>query len=418
MLEFAYKYIFDISCYYAIVSFFLDYTIVHEVNPLTFMLLITTAFLNGFLEGKEKNPIGKIARLMIPLIALLWETESIGRAIAFVPWVYIAIRSFTEQYHTGYVRFKSMFGKTLALYFVPILILTGFADNIVGIRAIGATVPYFIIYISMGIMLLQLLRHQSGTADKKTFEKYQIKQSVGFFIFSFMITVGGLAKIIGAFIYKYIVTPVVMTFLGSMSYTAYLVEEVTNDTKTQNKIQSYKYYVQSQSYDTTRENVEEILQMGENATSKPIDFVPMDVTMLAITFGIVIVVVLLFVLNKENQKNKIKQGVLEDEREEILDIEAPNTRAKKNSYSPKLQVRYYYKSFMKKAESEEQRIHRADTTDSIEEKYISKNNDVVRNTSAMNELDEVKKIYRTARYSNYEISKEDATKIKKLVRKA
>lgn len=158
--------------------------------------------------------------------------------------------------------------------------------------------------------------------------------------------------------------------------------------------------------------------MGENATSKPIDFVPMDVTMLAITFGIVIVVVLLFVLNKENQKNKIKQGVLEDEREEILDTEAPNTRVKKNSSSPKLQVRYYYKSFMKKAESEEQRIHRADTTDSIEEKYISKNNDVVRNTSAMNELDEVKKIYRTARYSNYEISKEDATKIKKLVRKA
>ena len=70
MLEFAYKYIFDISCYYAIISYFLDYTVEYEVHSLTFMLLITTAFLNGFLDGKEKYSIGKIARLLIPLIAL------------------------------------------------------------------------------------------------------------------------------------------------------------------------------------------------------------------------------------------------------------------------------------------------------------------------------------------------------------
>ena len=412
MLEFAYKYIFDISCYYAIISYFLDYTVEYEVHSLTFMLLITTAFLNGFLDGKEKYSIGKIARLLIPLIALFWETETLGRVVAFIPWMYIVIRSFTEQYHTGYVRFKSMFGKTLALYFVPILILTGFADNVVGIRAIGATVPYLIIYISMGIMLLQLLRHQSGTADKKVFEKYQLRQSIAFFAFSFLITVGGLAKLIGGFIYDYIVSPLMMTILGLMSYTGYVVEAFTNDTKTQNKIQSYKYYVQSQSYDTTRENVEQILEMGENASSKPAEFVPMDVTMLAITFGIVIVLIVFFVLRGE-KKQKIKPGILEDERETISDFAEPEAKLKKNSTSPRVVVRYYYCKFMKKAETEEKRIHKADTTDDIEKKYV-----LSRGSKELSNTKHIKEIYRKARYSNVIISKEDASKMKKLVKKA
>ena len=123
MIEFGYRFVFDISCYYAIISFFLNYIDRYEVNNLSFFLLIITAFLNGFFEGKEKGVIGKVARLLIPLISFLWEGTWLGRIIVLIPWTYLAIRTFTENYHMGYMGFKTLFRRMLLLYFIPIAIL-------------------------------------------------------------------------------------------------------------------------------------------------------------------------------------------------------------------------------------------------------------------------------------------------------
>lgn len=413
MIEFGYRFIFDISCYYAIISFFLNYTYGYEVNAFSFFLLIVTAFFNGFFEGRENGVVGKVARLCIPLTAFMWEGELIGRIIFLLPWAYLALRSFTENYHMGYMGFKTLFRRMLLLYFIPIAILVSFADTLVGIRSIGATVPYLIIFMSMGIMLLQLLRHQSGTADKKVFEKYQMKQTGVFFVTSFFLTVGGVAKFAGNFIYNYIIRPFAMTILGLVNYTSYVMESVTSDQVTQNKLQSYKYYMESQGYEEKLEFIEEgILIEGDKAPTPPTEFVPMDVTLLAVLFGVAIIVILFFILRGE-KKDKIKQGVLEDEREEILDIQEPKEKIKKRFTSPRILVRYQYKEFMKKAESEENRIQRADTTEDISRKYqgkyISKDD---------KEVEWIKDMYRKARYSHEEITKEDAANMKKIVRKA
>ena len=412
MIEFGYRFVFDISCYYAIISFFLNYVNGYEVNNFFFFLLILTAFLNGYFEGREKGNLGKILRLVIPFIAFLWETEWLGRVIFLLPWGYLTVRSFKENYHIGYTGFKTLFRRMLLLYFVPIAILVSFADTIVGIRSLGATVPYLIIFVSMGIMLLQLLRHQSGTADKKVFEKYQMKQTGVFFLASFLLTVGGVAKMVGNFIYIYFVYPVSMTMLGMVNYAGYVIEEITNDNKTQNKIQGYKEYVQSQDYDTTLEFMEEgILNNIPNASDESANFVPMDVTGLAILFGMALLVILFFILKGE-KKQKVKQGILEDEREEILDIVEPEVKVRKRFSSPKVLVRYYYKAFIKKAESEENRIQKADTTEDISRKYRNKNT-----WSDEADVNWIKEMYRKARYSYDEITKEDAANMKKKVRK-
>ena len=413
MIEFGYRFVFDISCYYAIVSFFLSYLKGDEINTLSFFLLILSAFLNGYFEGREKGIIGKVVRLLIPLTALIWENTWGGRLIFLLPWIYLMVRTFTENYHMGYMGFKILFRRMLLLYFVPIAILISFADTIVGIRSLGATVPYFIIFVSMGIMLLQLLRHQSGTADKKVFEKYQMKQTGVFFGASFLLTVGGVAKMTGEFLYTYIVKPFVMTVLSLVNYTSYVIESVTSDQVTQNKIQSYKYYVQSQEYDKTLEFMEEgILNNVQNSPKPPADYVPMDVTFIAILFGVALLIILFFILKGE-KKERVKAGVLEDEREEILEIEKPEEKIRKRFTSPRVLVRYYYKEFMKKAESEENRIDKADTTEDISRKYQDK-------YIAKDGKDAVwiKEMYRKARYSQKEISKEDVANMKKIVRKA
>ena len=113
------------------------------------------------------------------------------------------------------------------------------------------------------------------------------------------------------------------------------------------------------------------------------------------------------------KKQKIKPGILEDERETISDFAEPEAKLKKNSTSPRVVVRYYYRKFMKKAETEEKRIHKADTTDDIEKKYV-----LPRGSKELSNTKHIKEIYRKARYSNVIISKEDATKMKKLVKKA
>ena len=413
MIEFGYRFVFDISCYYAIVSFFLSYLKGYEINTLSYFLLILSAFLNGYFEGREKGMVGKVGRLLIPLTALTWEGTWGGRLIFLLPWTYLAVRTFTENYHMGYMGFKILFRRMLLLYFVPIAILISFADTIVGIRSLGATVPYLIIFVSMGIMLLQLLRHQSGTADKNVFEKYQMKQTGVFFGASFLLTVGGVAKAAGNFLYSYIVKPFMMTVLSLVNYTSYVIESVTNDQKTQNKIQSYKYYVQSQEYDTTLEFVEEgILNEVQNSPKPPANFVPMDVTFIAILFGVALLIILFFILKGE-KKERIKSGVLEDERQEILEIEKPEEKLRKRFTSPRILVRYYYKEFMKKAESEENRIHKADTTEDISRKYQDKYI-----TKDGKDAVWIKEMYRKARYSQKEISKEDVANMKKIVRKA
>lgn len=412
MIEFGYRFVFDISCYYAIISFFLNYTYGYEVNNLSFFLLLVTAFLNGFFEGKEKGVIGKLVRLLIPLVAFCWEKAWLGRIIFLLPWAYLVVRSFRENYHMGYLGFKVLFRRMLLLYFIPIAILVSFADTIVGIRSIGATVPYLIIFASMGIMLLQLLRHQSGTADKKIFEKYQMKQTGIFFFASFLLTVGGVAKSAGNFIYNYIVRPFAMTLLGLVNYTSYVIESVTSDQITQNKIQSYKYYMESQDYESTLELMEEgIVLEGDGASTPPAEFEPMDVTLFAVLFGVAIIVILFFILKGE-KKEKVKQGVLEDEREEILDIQEPQEKVKKRFTSPRVLVRYYYKIFMKKAESEGNRIQKADTTEDISRKYQDKHISKDDTDAAW-----IKTMYRKARYSHEEITKEDAANMKKIVRK-
>ena len=413
MIEFGYRFVFDISCYYAIASFFLNYINGYEVNTLSFFLLIVVAFLNGFFDGKEKGVIGKIGRFVLPLTAFLWENVWIGRMVFLLPWTYLVIRTFTENYHMGYIGFKTLFRRMLLLYFIPIAILVSFADTLVGIRSLGVTVPYLIIFVSMGIMLLQLLRHQSGTADKKIFEKYQMKQTGVFFLSSFLLTVGGVARMVGDFLYDYMVKPFMMTVLGVVNYTSYVIESLTSDQTTQNKMQSYTHYVQSQDYDTTLEYMEEgILNDVPKNPKPPADYVPMDVTIFAVLFGIAILVILFFILKGE-KKEKAKQGVLEDEREEILDIQKPEVKVKKHFSSSKGLVRYYYKEFMKKAESEEVLIQKADTTKDISRKYQQKH-------TSSNEADVawINEVYRKARYGHEEISKEDARNMKKIVRKA
>ena len=100
-------------------------------------------------------------------------------------------------------------------------------------------------------------------------------------------------------------------------------------------------------------------------------------------------------------------------REEILEIKEPEEKVKKRFTSPRVLVRYYYKSFMKKAESEEYQIQKADTTEDISRKYQDKH-------TRSNEADVawMKELYRKARYSHEEITKEDAANMKKMVRKA
>lgn len=410
MIEFIYKVVFDISCYFSCASFLLNYGFGYETNPMSFMILILSALACGFVEYHKTAKWGRFIVVFIPTMAFLWETTLLGSIEFVLPWAYLIWHSFSEYYHIGYNRFKKMFRRTLLLYIIPLAILIAFADNVTGVLALGASVPYLICYLSMGVMLLQLLRHQSGTTDKKIFEKYQIKQAITFFVCSFLLTVCRLAEIIGNFIYNFLIKPFAAAIFGIMSYTSYVVDSM-NDTKGQNKIQNFGEYVQSQKFDASSESFIQEMEAYQKANKEPVEHVPMEVTVILLVFCVGVVILLFFVL-KGNQKKKVRELIIEDEREEITQIATPEKKLKKHFVSPKIQVRYYYRIFMKKAQTEEYKIRKSDTTEDISNKYKRHN--------AGKSVDEqtIKLIYRRARYSEDEITKEDVATMKKLVKKA
>ena len=135
-----------------------------------------------------------------------------------------------------------------------------------------------------------------------------------------------------------------------------------------------------------------------------------DYTMVFVAAALILAVVLFIVLIG-GTKAKVKDALIEDEREELDEVEPPVKKLKKHSIHPDIVVRYYYLKFMELANSEKAKVMRSDTTDEIRKKYLLKKTDRTEETKELTE------IYQKVRYTKENVTREDAARMKSLVKR-
>lgn len=405
MMETFYKVAFDLSCYYTIVAFFMKYGLQYDTNPLTFAVLLAAALGVVLCERLPKGVMpAKLVCLLFPLLALIWEDSRLGQLQFILPWVYFVTISISERYKLYYDSFLSLF-RTLLILIVTVDVLLCFYNGGQGFSSIGCAVPYFIVFLGAGVLLLQSLRYASSRGDKKRFEKFQYRQTAAFFGSCILLTVGRVVELF-AWLYHAFVQPV---FEFAFLYLVQLFRALfTTENPSVNKNvidQAYlKFY---------ENNAAKQLPDLKNKLSKIVDaseknYKQTDYTVAIVIVGILVVIFVFILLMGGKQKKHAAEEVL-DERESVEAEDEPEVKLKKRSGNPLLVIRYYYRAFIRKTETSKRPVFASDTTKDIREKYLK------RRSEAKEVTGELTEIYRRARYSGQSMTKEDAAKMRSLV---
>ncbi len=380
MLEIAYLLIFYVSAIYSVVTYFLAFFLNYQLSPLPFGILMAMIFLVYFVAKPGK-------------------------------------------YRTNGKAFKSTSVKLILGLYTPLLALTFLYKAENALPALSVATPYLIVFLTSMVLLLQLLRHQAGTKDKKNFEKFQRLQALGFFAFTILGTVGRLFELIMRAINLLIIRPVGYLIFAAMSSLSQTVENGNAEGLGTNN--NFNNVVEQEKIEAGfdganwKEVVNSILSREEEKVTEPTMFFKILSAVVIAILAIVIIIVFIVII-RNLSKDRKKNFVIHEEREDSVENYETATRLKKHFAPPDIQIRYYYKEFMKKSDSEKHRLKDSDTTKDIMGKYLRKqsmehnvpnpSSQEVETSTALTDL------YRKTRYSTKEVTKDDAALMKKLIK--
>ena len=401
-----YKIMFDISFYYSLAAFLIGLLFREETNPFTFMVLLLGALLSSLAEKMQvRGRLLSMAAVLMPAVAFLWETTKPGCIGFLVPWIYMGIVVVKEKYGQDYHSFINL---CRGLVWVWLIYLIGTSFNPEGgVFGLEQCAPYIILTLMSGVMLLQNLRYQEGSGSTKTFEKFQIKQAVFFLAGSVLLTVGRVAQLILYFM-EQVFLPVMRQLVQRLVAMLFSVKHVLPEVDLKPE-QEYLEFFQSQVLAPDIEGIPEDV-LGGMAAAQPEEQYFMDWTPYLIGFAVLVTVVVLAVLFFNSiQKQKTPDDA--DEREDMEELTVEKKKPKKHSLHPELVIRYYYRSFIKKAEWGSNTVEESDTTAEIADKFLC------RKPLAKDAAEEITELYRMVRYSRKTVGKEASNRMKHVMKR-
>ena len=411
-MEAFYKLAYDISCYYAFAAFFLSYGMKYDVPAYSFLVFFAACFLAVYsVKLKNFSQMVQIVAFVLPVIPFLLETNLWGKLVLILPWAYMVMTVLRQGYCITYRRFK----KTYLIFFwiyVAVFVFFIAENRIKGEVAMIVTGPFIVMLLVSGIFLLQMLRFQEGTGDKKKLEKYQWGQLVIFMIAAIILTAGNVVELL----YLYVFYPLSKMLLGAgMAVVVYIVSKLDSPLKPPKEIGDVgtnlkEFFEERQE---ALENVETIWgkipeKIKEEIVIKEPDYAPVF-----IIFAIVAAIVIFAVMLGDTTKKR-KPAAMEDDREDCFEEVALKEVLKKRFVRPEIVIRYYYREFMKKSEAKKHRLEASDTTKEILTKYKTWNEVTPEQTT---EAGEVTSLYQKTRYSKAKITQADANRMKALVKR-
>lgn len=410
-MEAFYKLVYDISCYYAFAAFFVSYGMEYDANPLSFLVLFAACFLAVYAEKyKRFSQAVQIGAFVLPVIPFLLETNIWGKLILILPWAYLVVTVVRQGYDITYTRFKKTY---LVFFWIYVAVFAFFMaeDFVKGEVAMMVAGPFLVIFLVSGIFLLQMLRYQTGSGDKKKLEKYQRRQLVIFLVAAMVLTAGNVVELL----YTYVIYPISKLVFGVVGgLVIFIVSKLDRPREVAKEFGhngDFEEYVEQ--LREAQEKMESIWgpirkrMQAYDPNPKEMDYTPVFIG-IAVVAAIVIFAVML-----GGKRIKRKQAAIEDAREDFYDEVPVEEVIKKRSVRPEIVIRYYYREFMKKSETKKHKLEISDTTNEILAKYQAWNDATQEQTA---EAEEATVLYQKTRYSKAKVTRTDANRMKALVK--
>ena len=407
MMEKFYKLVYDVTCFYIFTAFFFYLAFWTETDMPAYGVLLFTILLHVFFERTAARNYIKIVVMALPMVCLMKEGAIVGKLQIIIPWIYMVIVIIKEQYGLYYEEFKSRFKGMTAALLLPLIVFACTDDFEIGKMAIMQMVPFLFVFFASGILLMQNLRFGIDGKGRKEFERHQMGQMVLFFLFCVLVTSGRIIQLIS----EQVLLPFIKAVLiGAVGLLYKLYESLMLPAEHSNAVNAAyeERYGPEPSIPPTM--APEVLPEAP-VILNPDEVVPEvgpDVLMIC---AAVTVVILLFFVLRGTKKSKSGDAVIEDERETLDEVEEPGKKLKKRSVHPEVVIRYHYLKFMEMANSREIKVKHSDTTEEIREKFLFKN------AAKVEETKELTKLYQKVRYTKEAVTKEDAARMKALMKK-
>ena len=412
-MEAFYKLAYDISCYYAFAAFFLSYIAEYRVNPLSVLVFFAACFAAVHAEHIKKYSYSQAVRIgafVLPVIPFILETDIWGKLILILPWVYMVVTVLREGYDVSYRRFRKTF---ICFFWIFTVVFCFFIaeDFTKGEVAMMVAGPFLVLLLGAGIFLLQMLRFQAGSGDKKQLEKYQRKQMVIFLIAAIVFTLGNVVEML----YMYVFYPLIKLVLGAVfALIVFIVGKLDNPPEVAkelgNKGDFEEYAEQLREAQAKIESIYGPIRERMQAydpNPKEMDYMP--VIIIVSVLAAIIILAVLF----GGKRIMRKQAAIEDEREDCYDEVTVGEVIKKRSVRPEIVIRYYYREFMKKSEAKKHKLKASDTTKEILSKYEAWNDATAKQSA---DAEEATVLYQKTRYGKAKMTRTDAARMKALVK--
>ena len=412
-MEAFYKLAYDISCYYAFATFFLSYVAEYRANPLSVLVFFAACFTALNAEKIERGSQAvQIGAFVLPVIPFLLENNLWGKLILILPWVYMVVTVLRQGYYVSYRRFR----KTYLCFFWIFAALFGFfiaEDFAKGEVAMMVAGPFLVIFLVSGIFLLQMLRYQTGSGDKKKLEKYQRRQLVIFLVAAMVLTAGNVVELL----YAYVIYPISKLVFGAVGgLLVFIVNKLGSAPKPPKEFE----FGNTRDFEEYAEQLREAQEKMESIWGpirermQAYDPNPKEMDYTPVFIGIAVVAaIVIFAVMLGGKRIKRKQAAIEDAREDFYDEVPVEEVIKKRSVRPEIVIRYYYREFMKKSEAKKHKLEISDTTNEILTKYQAWNDATQEQTA---EAEEATVLYQKTRYSKAKVTRTDANRMKALVK--
>lgn len=329
---------------------------------------------------------------LLLLIPVFWLAENwIDRGLLAIPALYLILMVDRRISDTSYYEYQRQYKTGVKLMcVVGVLLLMAWQHPTIS----DFVLPHVFCYLVGGVLALRLLRHSDNMQSSRSLWLHNILGllPVGVAAVLFSSPAAGRAALATLkFLFNVLVYPVVALFSYIMTWIMYALFTIAS------KIEVGENPMMKEMQEFAQENTDRIMQQGE------INTLPTEVIMgafLVVIFAALAWMMLRFLRRSSDQR----QNNISEVRSRIDDV-MTSPRESLFDRSPRAKVRATYRKFIGLCVGAGAKIRRTDTTEDIDRlaKYA---------LLKPPQTDDLREIYRKARYSAAEVTEADADNIR------
>jgi hypothetical protein len=386
-----------------LLAFYFAYANMLFIDPsnnsmiLVYFTVLLSLSISYALSFSKKNNKLRYLPILGLAIALLFVNRTTGIIGAVIPYIYMLYIVIKDDYHVNYYRFKDLF-INLFYAILPLLLIVFLVKNIELFNKVS--LQYVMIFIISGLYLMRTSRHGQEIINNKKFMMMNAAVIITTTIASIVLSTDAILQVVIIAV-KLAYSKILVPIVNGIIYVLFLPMALLFN-------RAAKYEEAPPAPFEIPENVEQEIEryMVEDPSERVFSIFAyiMAIALLAfLIYGLIKV----FSVRKKRRFINYAEGV--KEQRSFLDDEDKRNKNEKHLFNKSInQVRYWYKRFLMLCSKRKMSILENDSSNTI---YIKSSNIFGNHVEDLNNM---KEIYRKARYDKEDIDSYDVKTIKNI----